>query len=78
MNKIRNILIVIAVLLQCGALSAICFQREMVLRTGSTVFMRTVPVDQMIPVNAYIPGCPPQPEALIDAVVKVINKLKGK
>lgn len=36
------------------------------------------PVDKVVPVDAYIPGCPPQPEALIDAVVKVINKLKGK
>ncbi len=36
------------------------------------------PLDKIIPVDAYIPGCPPQPEALIDAVIKVINKLKGK
>ncbi len=36
------------------------------------------PLDKVFPVDAYVPGCPPQPEALIDAVVKVINKLKGK
>ena len=36
------------------------------------------PVDKVVPVDAYIPGCPPQPEALIGAVVKLINKLKGK
>ena len=36
------------------------------------------PADNVIPVDAYVPGCPPQPEALIDAVVKLIKKLKGK
>lgn len=34
------------------------------------------PVDRIIPVNAYVPGCPPKPEAMIDAIVKLISKLK--
>ena len=38
----------------------------------------TVPLDQIIPVDAYIPGCPPKPEAMIMGVVKLIQKLKGK
>ena len=29
----------------------------------------------MVPVTAYIPGCPPRPEALIDGVVKLLNAL---
>jgi NADH-quinone oxidoreductase B subunit len=29
-------------------------------------------IDQVIPVNAYIPGCPPRPEAIIDGVVKLL------
>ena len=33
-------------------------------------------VDKVIPVNAYIPGCPPRPEAIIDGVVKLLNSLK--
>jgi NADH-quinone oxidoreductase B subunit len=33
-------------------------------------------VDQVLPVNAYIPGCPPKPEAIIDGVVKLLNSLK--
>lgn len=33
------------------------------------------PLDKIIPVDAYIPGCPPKPEAIIAAVVKIWNKL---
>ncbi len=32
-------------------------------------------IDQVIPVNAYIPGCPPRPEAIIDGIVKLLNSL---
>lgn len=33
-------------------------------------------IDQVIPVDAYIPGCPPRPEAIIDGLVKLLNSLK--
>ncbi|HET7011576.1 MAG TPA: NADH-quinone oxidoreductase subunit B family protein [Anaerolineales bacterium] len=33
-------------------------------------------IDQVIPVNAYIPGCPPRPEAIIDGVVKLVQSLR--
>ncbi len=36
-----------------------------------------VPVDQYIPVDVYLPGCPPKPEAMIMAVVKLIKKLRA-
>ena len=29
-------------------------------------------VDNFIPVSAYIPGCPPKPEAILDGVVKLL------
>jgi membrane-bound hydrogenase subunit mbhJ len=31
------------------------------------------PVDKIIPVNAYIPGCPPKPEAIIAGIVKLVQ-----
>ncbi len=34
-------------------------------------------VDNVIPVNAYIPGCPPRPEAIIDGVVKLLGSLSS-
>lgn len=33
-------------------------------------------VDSTIPVDAYIPGCPPRPEAIIDGVVKLLSGVK--
>ncbi len=34
-------------------------------------------IDKVIPVDAYIPGCPPRPEAIIDGVVKLLTKIKS-
>src|SRR5712672_831862 len=34
-------------------------------------------IDQIIPVDVYIPGCPPRPEAVIDGIIK-IQDLVGK
>lgn len=36
------------------------------------------PVDSILPVNIYIPGCPPKPEAMIAGIVRLIEKIKGK
>jgi len=35
------------------------------------------PPDKIIPVDAYIPGCPPRPEAIIDGIIKVVKKLRN-
>ncbi len=34
-------------------------------------------VDKVVPVDVFIPGCPPRPEALLDAVVKLQQKIAG-
>ena len=34
-------------------------------------------IDKVIPVNAFIPGCPPRPEAIIDGVVKLLSSLQA-
>jgi NADH-quinone oxidoreductase B subunit len=33
-------------------------------------------VDRVVPVSAYIPGCPPRPEAILDGVVKLLEAIK--
>lgn len=35
-----------------------------------------LPLDKIIPIDVYIPGCPPKPEAIIAGVVKLINKVR--
>lgn len=39
-------------------------------------YAKAVPLDKVIPVDVFVPGCPPRPEAIMNGVIRLQEKIE--
>ena len=62
--------------LQPDALRPVCeFCRD---ELGFDLLLDISSIDHLIPVDVYVSGCPPRPEALLDGLMRLQKKIMGE
>ena len=55
-----------------GACSSACGAFD-----GAVSYSGTRPLDRVIPVDVFVPGCPPRPEAIMNGLIRLQEKIRA-
>jgi len=60
-----------------GAISAFILKNDGVINRWTHVSAIAGGADRVVPVDVYVPGCPPRPEAILHGIFLALNKVKS-